>query len=85
MGQGAGALTRPRWASFDAVAALARRRERPAEAVPAVGRHRLERSTAGPGAGELRDGPRMAPDRRSLPMPRLEAPALAGHPSVRDP
>ena len=50
-----------------------------------LGPDRLKRSTAGPGAGELRDGPRMAPDRRSLPMPRLETPALAGHPSVRDP
>ena len=39
---------------------------------------RFERSTAGPGAGELRDGPRMAPDRQSLPMPRLEAPAHQG-------
>ena len=50
-----------------------------------LGPDRLKRSTAGPGAGQLRDGPRMAPDRRSIPMPRLETPALAGHPSVRDP
>ena len=57
----------PRQASI----ALLRRGRRP---------DRLLRFTAGPGAGELRDGPRMAPDRQSLPMPRLEAPALARRP-----
>ena len=48
------------------------------------------RSTAAPGRrrGELAPALgsfEMAPDRRSLPMPRLEAPALAGRPSMRGP
>ena len=36
--------------------------------------------TAGPGARGASRRPRLASDRRSLPMPRLEAPALAGRP-----
>ena len=77
-GGGAGEIEGGRWArgSRQASIVLLRRGRRP---------DRLLRFTAGPSAGELRDGPRMAPDRQSLPMPRLEAPALAGRPSMRGP
>ena len=34
-----------------------------------LGPDRLKRSTAGPGAGELRDGPRMASDGPGSPVP----------------